>query len=174
MWACVASGRFDGSEERGVASELIAVSAVGRSAAFERAHVLLSDVQRLRDEMGLEAAEQLAAWRPRIEGRSFLLSAHNLAAYLALRRRDLRELQLAMMPFGLSAGTVVHASDLEGGDLGTVHAPLPVLVGETFSRSTRGRLTRSFRCFATLTAGQSGSRFVPWCFCRDREFGPSS
>jgi hypothetical protein len=29
-----------------------------------------------------------------------------------------------------AAGTVVHAFDLEGGDLGAVHVPLPVLVGD--------------------------------------------
>jgi hypothetical protein len=31
---------------------------------------------------------------------------------------------------GEAAGTVVHVSDLEGGDLGDVHVPLPVLVGD--------------------------------------------
>lgn len=65
--------------------------------------LLLEELQRLRDAVQDEAAQQLEDWRPRIERRSFLLSARNLAAYLALRRRDLRELQLALMPLGLSS-----------------------------------------------------------------------
>jgi pyruvate kinase len=34
---------------------------------------------------------------------AFLLSGHNLATYLALRKRDLRPLQTALMPWGLSS-----------------------------------------------------------------------
>ena len=63
---------------------------------------LLERLEQLRDVVALEADEQLDGWRPRIERRSFGLSARNLAAYLALRRRDLRALQLEMMRAGLS------------------------------------------------------------------------
>ena len=59
-------------------------------ADLEQARDVLAELRLLRAAVGAEAAEQLKAWRPRIERRSFLLSAHNLAAYLALRRRDLR------------------------------------------------------------------------------------
>ena len=67
------------------------------------ARALLLDLRQLREAVEAEAGQQLENWRPRIERRSFLLSARNLAAYLALRRRDLRELQLALMPLGLSS-----------------------------------------------------------------------
>ena len=64
---------------------------------------LLERLEQLRDVVALEAGEQLDGWLPRIERRSFGLSARNLAAYLALRRRDLRALQLEMMQLGLSS-----------------------------------------------------------------------
>ena len=41
-------------------------------------------------------------WRPLIRREEFLPSAGNLARYLALRRHDLRPLQTALMPWGLS------------------------------------------------------------------------
>jgi pyruvate kinase len=84
-------------------SHVIAEPVTPSEAELEQARLLLTELRRLRADVAAEAAMQLQAWRPRIERRSFLLSARNLAAYLALRRRDLRELQLAMMPFGLSS-----------------------------------------------------------------------
>ena len=84
-------------------SQLLAAGRGGGRADLEQAQDVLAELQELRDAVWSEAAEQLEAWRARIERRSFLLSAHNLAAYLALRRRDLRGLQLAMMPLGLSS-----------------------------------------------------------------------
>ena len=84
-------------------SHVIAERVVPSRAELDEARRLLAELQQLRAEVLAEAATQMRAWRPRIERRSFLLSARNLSAYLALRRRDLRELQLAMMPFGLSS-----------------------------------------------------------------------
>ena len=84
-------------------SELTAVARGRDIPRFEEAGDVLQQLRQLRGAVRLEAAEQLREWQPRIERRSFLLSARNLAAYLALRRRDLRELQLAMMPLGLSS-----------------------------------------------------------------------
>lgn len=84
-------------------TELLSETAGRSETELDEARELLAGLELLRAEVGAEAAAQLEIWRPRIERRSFLLSAHNLAAYLALRRRDLRELQLAMMPFGLSS-----------------------------------------------------------------------
>jgi hypothetical protein len=51
----------------------------GRSGDAE-ARALLCVLQDLREAVHEEATEQLDAWRPRIERRSFLLSARNLAA----------------------------------------------------------------------------------------------
>jgi pyruvate kinase len=84
-------------------SQLTAAGRVRGSRRFGQARDVLDELLQLRDVVRSEASGQVGDWRARIERRSFLLSAHNLAAYLALRRRDLRELQLAMMPLGLSS-----------------------------------------------------------------------
>src|SRR5215468_8934660 len=60
-------------------------------------HALLAAMQRLRQEVAQEGEELYGQWRPDVQRRSFLLSGQNLAAYLALRRRDLRPLQAALM-----------------------------------------------------------------------------
>jgi pyruvate kinase len=64
---------------------------------------LLAELQELRQQVASEADAAFAQWRPLIQRRSFLPSALNLAAYLALRRRDLRPLQTALVPWGLSS-----------------------------------------------------------------------
>jgi len=64
---------------------------------------LLANLRALRAEIVREGERQYADWLPHLERRSFRPSALNLAHYLALRRRDLRELQVALMPFGLSS-----------------------------------------------------------------------
>jgi len=66
-------------------------------------HVLLAATQRLRQDVAQESDELYEQWRPYIQRRSFLLSGQNLAAYLSLRQRDLRPLQTALMPWGLSS-----------------------------------------------------------------------
>lgn len=64
---------------------------------------LLEDLVRLRDAVAAEGERTLAAWRPGVARRAFRLSAGNFARYLSLRRRDLRELQIRLMPWGLSS-----------------------------------------------------------------------
>ncbi len=64
---------------------------------------LLDEMRNLRTEIYKEGQELFASWRPRIKRRAFLIGAQNLAYYLAMRGRDLRELQTALMPFGLSS-----------------------------------------------------------------------
>ena len=64
---------------------------------------LLQQLHAIRSELSAEATAQFEAWRPHIRRAAFEPSALNLAYYLALRRRDLRELQLALMPLGLSS-----------------------------------------------------------------------
>ena len=66
-------------------------------------HELLSTVSALRNDILAESEELYNSWRPRIERSAFVPSAQNLAAYLALRRRDLRALQAALMRWGLSS-----------------------------------------------------------------------
>jgi pyruvate kinase len=57
----------------------------------------------LRSEVLTEGGEIFDRWRPRIQREEFVWSARNLAHYLALRHHDLRELQLELMPLGLSS-----------------------------------------------------------------------
>ena len=66
-------------------------------------HALLAAMQQLRQEVARESDELYRQWQPSIQRRSFSLSGQNLAAYLALRQRDLRPLQAALMPWGLSS-----------------------------------------------------------------------
>lgn len=64
---------------------------------------LFETVRDLKTEVLAEGEELLQVLRPNIERASFRDSAHNLACYLALRRRDLRSVQLGLMRWGLSS-----------------------------------------------------------------------
>ena len=63
---------------------------------------LLDEFLTLRDDVLREGRTIVHSWG-RIERRAFRISAHNLAHYLALRQHDLRELQIRLMPWGLSS-----------------------------------------------------------------------
>lgn len=63
----------------------------------------LHTLVELREDVERHATDTVGRWRPWITRDEFLPSARNLAAYLALRRRDLRRLQTALMPWGLSS-----------------------------------------------------------------------
>jgi len=65
--------------------------------------LLLDKLLVLRKDVYQEGMEIFQKWYPLITRKSFLFSALNLAFYLALRRRDIRELQLALKPLGLSS-----------------------------------------------------------------------
>ncbi|MBT9613428.1 MAG: pyruvate kinase [Burkholderiales bacterium] len=64
---------------------------------------LARDVQTLRSTVLREQRRLLEAWRPFLIQKSFQPSAANLAAYIALRRHDLRELQTRLSAYGLSS-----------------------------------------------------------------------
>jgi pyruvate kinase len=64
---------------------------------------LLAEVRRVRDAVAAGAEALMARWAPRLERGAYRESAANLAAYLALRRLDLRPLQAALAPWGLSS-----------------------------------------------------------------------
>ncbi len=65
--------------------------------------VLLTTLQQLRDVVLQQGEQIFDRWREQIQRQEFLESSQNLAYYLALRRHDLRPLQLALMPWGLSS-----------------------------------------------------------------------
>lgn len=64
---------------------------------------LLQALIKLRKTVFTEGRTMFEAWHPLIQRRPFLLSAINMAYYLSLRRRDLREIQDALTPWGISS-----------------------------------------------------------------------
>ena len=64
---------------------------------------LLEAVQVLRDEVNETQRTLLHKWRPHLKNRTFIPSATNLAAYVGLRRHDLRALQQQLATIGLSS-----------------------------------------------------------------------
>ena len=64
---------------------------------------LYKNLYQLRNKVFDEGLVLFADWKPLIRRKSFLFSALNLAFYLALRCRDLRHLQKALLPLGLSS-----------------------------------------------------------------------
>ncbi len=66
-------------------------------------HILLNALQQLR-QLVVESGEEIfQQWRSRIQRPAFFKSGLNLAYYLALRQHDLRPLQAALTPWGLSS-----------------------------------------------------------------------
>jgi len=64
---------------------------------------LLETLLNLRHQTALEGARLYETWAPNIRRRTFRISAHNLAHYLAMRSRDWRRIQEALIPWGLSS-----------------------------------------------------------------------
>src|ERR1035441_7923580 len=64
---------------------------------------LLEQMRALLANVDAGAREMYEQWRPRLRRRAFIPGARNFAAYLALRRTDLRSIQTALMPLGLSS-----------------------------------------------------------------------
>ena len=65
--------------------------------------LLLGELLALRQAVYLEGKELFKQWLPAANRPAFRRSALNLAFYLALRRRDIRLLQRALKPWGLSS-----------------------------------------------------------------------
>ena len=75
-----------------------------RSSSEQRTLVdLLDAVSALRADVLAEGKQIVGEWGDPIERASFVPSAANLAHYLALRHRDLRSLQVSVMPWGISS-----------------------------------------------------------------------
>ena len=64
---------------------------------------LLAALRQLRAEICADGSKMLDRWRRGTARQAFKLSAANLAHYLALRRRDLRDLQDELTLLGLSS-----------------------------------------------------------------------
>lgn len=73
------------------------------SPALDTLPELLEAVLQLRASIAVEGADVAQSLGQPIERASFASSARNLADYLALREHDLRAMQVALMPWGLSS-----------------------------------------------------------------------
>jgi len=87
--------------------------------------VLLETLQKLRQIVVREGQDIFDPWRSRLQRQAFLSSGLNLAHYMALRRRDLRPLQAALVPWGLSSlgrleGRVIPSLDAVIATLGAI------------------------------------------------------
>ncbi len=78
-------------------------TATGHQSPDTTARRLHGAVVDLRREVAREGDEIFDRWRPRVRREEYVPSARNLAFYLALRHHDLRDLQLELMPLGLSS-----------------------------------------------------------------------
>lgn len=65
--------------------------------------ILLNALQQLRLSVIRQGQQIFNEWRSQIQRQAFLNSGLNLAYYLALRHHDLRPLQTALIPWGLSS-----------------------------------------------------------------------
>jgi pyruvate kinase len=104
--------------------------------------VLLAELRELREDVAVEGRDLLDTWRPALRRRAFLPSAVNLAHYVALRRRDVRSLQEALMPLGLSSLGRCEGRVLA--NLDAVIASLAAIAGEPY-RSAHPRAAAFYR-----------------------------
>ncbi|MBD2302099.1 hypothetical protein H6G80_25505 [Nostoc sp. FACHB-87] len=93
--------------------------------------ILLATLRELRQSVYEEGQEIFSQWRSRIQRPAFIDSSLNLAYYLALRRHDLRPLQAALMPWGLSSLGRIEARVLA--NLDAVIATLAAVCHETLN-----------------------------------------
>ncbi|MBI5006289.1 MAG: pyruvate kinase [Nitrosomonadales bacterium] len=69
----------------------------------EQLHKLLQDLRHFRTESEKTQQVLLKSWKPHIHSSEFLPSAANMAAYIGLRRQDIREIQSQLAAIGLSS-----------------------------------------------------------------------
>jgi len=94
--------------------------------------VLLQKLHELRRNVISEGEIIFSQWRSHIQRPEFLISALNLAEYLALRRHDLRSIQTALMPWGLSSLGRIEARVMP--NLDAVIATLELICGSQTSQ----------------------------------------
>lgn len=93
--------------------------------------ILLATLQQLRQSVYEEGTEIFNQWRSQIHRPAFINSSLNLAYYMALRRHDLRPLQAALIPWGLSSLGRIEAKVLP--NLDAVIATLAAVCGKETS-----------------------------------------
>jgi pyruvate kinase len=120
---------------------------------------LVQGLTELRRDVAREAQRTLAAWRPHLRRLGFVPSAHNLAAYLAFRKRDVRPFQEELATWGLSSlgrseGRVLASID-------AVLACLAVLTGRDDAGARPRPRPASFKIGEKLLARNTRALFGP-------------
>jgi pyruvate kinase len=122
------TARDDAGLVRDGGSEVLeAADGVGADEIALLARRVLDELSAVRDDVAHEAEATLDEWHPWVRRPGFAASAANLAAYISMRRHDLRALQLDLMPLGLSSLGRCEARVLE--NLDAVLATLARLAG---------------------------------------------
>ncbi|MFQ3565923.1 MAG: pyruvate kinase [Aggregatilineales bacterium] len=121
---------------------------------------LLAVMRQLRAEVAAEGQRIYERWEPHIHRRAFRISALNLACYLALRRRDLRDLQRVLMAHGVSSLGRIESRVLPNID--AVIAALEAIAGSerTVRRPRMQAFFRGERMLAYHTRAAFRSRFI--------------
>jgi pyruvate kinase len=83
---------------------------------------------KLDDAVRRGERERMAGWHARVAGTDYALSAANLAAYLAFRQHDVRDVQDALATLGLSSLGRLEANVRAG--IASVRVALDALLGE--------------------------------------------
>jgi len=104
---------------------------------------ILQELEHLRTSVLEGQRALLRQWRPTLEGGAFAADAANLAAYVALRRQDLRKLQDHLRDLGLSSLGRCEAQVLP--TLDGVAMALDALVGSPPEERAVERLVRESR-----------------------------
>lgn len=125
--------------------------------------VLLSTLKKLRHNVEEEGKAIFNQWKSQTQRPEFRSSALNLAHYLALRHYDLRSLQVALVPWGLSSLGRIEARVMP--NLDAVIATLEIICGSESAQQLKRPTLESFfegsRILQKQTEelfGQSGSQ----------------
>lgn len=110
---------------------------------------LARELRSLRRTIRREQQELLDTWESQLKRREFLPSAANLAAYIILRRQDLRELQQRLTNFGLSS--LGRSEDHVLPALDTVIQALDLMDGQAIDDTKLERLARDMLHESLLT-----------------------
>lgn len=115
---------------------------------------LVADLFALRQAVAHEGRDMFERWRPLLKHQASRSAALNMAHYLALRARDLRELQEALTPWGLSSLGRSEARVLA--NLDAVLVSLATLTGRTDLPLHQNKKTPLLRALRAWTADQPG------------------
>ena len=126
---------------------------------------LLHDLRHFRAESEKIQQSLLKSWKPHIHSQEFLPSASNMAAYIGLRRHDLREIQNLLAAIGLSSlgrteghvlanlDAVIHALEAL---IGTpTHLKKILATAQTFSENGNDLTHRTNRLFGAAPKHRS-------------------